>query len=67
MPLPNKGVLDENGEIDASPNMLAFTESGHQIDENDENDEIDEKHSEIGGARSSTTLMQIEALGPSRV
>ena len=28
--------------------MLVFTESGHQIDENDE---IDEKHPEIGGAR----------------
>ena len=36
MPLPKKGVFDENDEI---PNMLVFTESGHQIDENDEIDE----------------------------
>ena len=44
--------------------MLVFTESGHQVDENDENDEIEEKHPEIGGARSSATLMRIGALGP---
>ena len=38
-PCPKKGVFDENGGIDKNPNMLVFTESGHQIDENDEIDE----------------------------
>ena len=29
--------------------MLVFTESGHQIDENDENDEIDENTLRLAG------------------
>ena len=48
-PLPKKGIFDENGEIDENPNMLVFTESGHQIDENDENDEIDENTLRLAG------------------
>ena len=49
MPLPKKGVFDENGELDENQNMLVFTESGHQIDEDDENDEIDENTLRLAG------------------
>ena len=60
-PCQKRCIFDENGEIDVNPNNACF----YRVRAPDWRKWRNwRKHPEIGGARSSTTLMQIGALGP---